>query len=63
MTVTEFNKQHPSTIPVERVAVVNGLDTPGDRIAAGTTFKRIIGGVGAEVAQKKTAPADTTASK
>jgi predicted Zn-dependent protease len=63
MTVTEFNKQHPSTIPVERVAVVNGLDTPGDRIAAGTTFKRIIGGVGAEVAQKKKAPADTTASK
>ena len=63
MTVTEFNKQHPSTIPVERVAVVNGLDTPEDRIPAGTTFKRIIGGQGAAVAQKKAAPADTTAGK
>jgi predicted Zn-dependent protease len=63
MTVTEFNKQHPSTIPVERVAVVNGLDTPEDRIPAGTTFKSIIGGHGAAVAQKKAAPADTTAGK
>jgi predicted Zn-dependent protease len=63
MTVTEFNKQHPSTIPAERVAVVNGLDTPEERIPAGTTFKRIIGGQGAAVAQKKAAPADTTAGK
>jgi predicted Zn-dependent protease len=63
MTVTEFNKQHPSTIPVERVAVVNGLDTPEDRIPAVTTFKRIIGGKGAAVAHNKAAPADTTASK
>jgi len=63
MTVTEFNKQHPSTIPVERVAVVNGLDTPEVRIPAGTMFKRIIGGQGAAVAQKKAAPADTTAGK
>jgi predicted Zn-dependent protease len=63
MTVAEFNTQHPSTIPAERVAVVNGFDTPADRISAGTTLKRIIGGRGAAVAQKKKAPADTTAGK
>ncbi|HET7241270.1 MAG TPA: hypothetical protein VFI77_08920, partial [Gemmatimonadales bacterium] len=63
MTVAEFNKQHPSTIPVERVAVVNGFDTPTDRIPASTTVKRIIGGQGAAVAQKKKAPADTTSGK
>ncbi|MFL5517950.1 MAG: peptidase M48, partial [Gemmatimonadales bacterium] len=63
MTVTDFNKQHPSTIPVERVAVVNGLDTPEDRIPAGTTFKCIIGGQGAAVAQKNKAPADSASGK
>jgi predicted Zn-dependent protease len=62
MTVTEFNQQHPSTIPVERVAVVNGLDTPEDRIPAGTTFKRIIGGQGAP-APRTAAPADSASGK
>lgn len=62
MTVTDFNKQHPSTIPVERVAVVNGLDTPDDRIPAGTTFKRIIGGQGAP-APRTAAPADSASGK
>ncbi len=62
MTVTEFNKQYPSTIPVERVAVVNGLDSPEDRIPAGTTFKRIIGGQGAP-APRTAAPADSAAGE
>jgi predicted Zn-dependent protease len=62
MTVTEFNRQHPSTIPVERVAVVNGLDTPEDRIPAGTTLKRIIGGQGAP-APRTAAPADSASGK
>ena len=26
MTMAEFNEKYPSTIPIERVAVVNGLD-------------------------------------
>jgi predicted Zn-dependent protease len=59
MTIAEFNGKYPSTIPVERVAAVNGFDTPSDRIPAGTTIKRIIGGQGAP-APKKAAPADTT---
>jgi predicted Zn-dependent protease len=58
MTVGEFNGKYPSTIPVERVAVVNGLDTPSDRIPAGTTMKRITGGKGAP-APRQAAPADT----
>ena len=28
MTVADFNAKYPSTIPVERVTVVNGFDTP-----------------------------------
>ena len=59
MTVAEFNGKYPSTIAVERVAVVNGLNTPSDRIPAGTTMKRIIGGKGAP-APREAAPADTT---
>ena len=34
------------TIPVERLAVVNGLDSPEDRVPAGTTVKRVVGGKG-----------------
>jgi predicted Zn-dependent protease len=61
MTINEFNQKHPSTIPVERVAVVNGMDTPDQRIAAGTTLKQIIGGKGA--APPRTAsPADSAKS-
>jgi predicted Zn-dependent protease len=62
MTFTDFNGKYPSTIPVERVAVVNGYDAPTDRIPAGTTAKRIIGGKGAAAAQKK-APADSASGR
>jgi predicted Zn-dependent protease len=62
MTIAEFNGQHPSTIPVERVAAINGFDTPSDRIPAGITVKRVIGGQGATL-QKKPAPADSTSGK
>jgi predicted Zn-dependent protease len=62
MTIAEFNGQHPSTIPVERVAAVNGFDTPSDRIPAGSTIKRVIGGQGAP-APKKAAPADSTSGR
>ncbi|MFL5535767.1 MAG: M48 family metalloprotease [Gemmatimonadales bacterium] len=60
MSVTEFNQKYPSTIPVERLAVVNGLDSPSDSIPAGTTMKRIVGGKGAQPLQQA-APADSTA--
>ena len=44
MTVAEFQAQYPSTIPVERVAIINGVD-PGGSLAAGTMAKRVVGGV------------------
>jgi len=62
MTVADFNGKYPSTISVERVAVVNGFDTPSDRILAGTSIKRIIGGKGAP-APRTAAPADTSSGR
>ena len=62
MTIAEFNGKYPSTIPVERVAAVNGFDTPSDRIPAGTTVKRVVGGQGAQAAQKR-APADSASGR
>ena len=44
MTIKEFNRQYPSTVPVERVAVMNGVATPDGRISVGTTVKRVVGG-------------------
>jgi predicted Zn-dependent protease len=58
MSMAEFNQKYPSTIPVERLAVVNGLDAPPDRIPAGTTVKRIVGGKGAPPL-RQAAPADS----
>ena len=43
MTVAEFNRQFPSTVPVEQVAVINGVD-PGGSLEAGRMAKRVVGG-------------------
>jgi hypothetical protein len=45
MTVAEFNAQYPSTVPVEQVAIMNGLDPKGGTFTAGQTAKRVVGGV------------------
>ncbi|QSQ22984.1 M48 family metalloprotease [Pyxidicoccus parkwayensis] len=44
MTVKEFQAKYPSTIPVEEVALINGVE-PGDTLPAGHTVKRVTGGV------------------
>jgi predicted Zn-dependent protease len=44
MSVADFNAQHPSTVPVELVAMINGLDAKGT-FKAGTQAKRVTGGV------------------
>lgn len=44
MTLQQFNEQHPSTIPVEELAIINGVQ-PGDTLPAGRTVKRVTGGV------------------
>jgi predicted Zn-dependent protease len=43
MTIAEFNAQFPSTVPVEVLAIVNGLGE-GGKLAAGQTAKRVVGG-------------------
>jgi len=42
MTVSEFNARYPSSIKLERVALINGVD-PGGRIPAGYA-KQVVGG-------------------
>ena len=61
MSMEEFNRKYPSTIPIERLAVVNGLDAPPDRIPSGTTVKRVVGGKGAP-ALREAAPAERVGS-
>jgi len=52
MTVTEFNAQYPSSIPVDQVALINGVDKNAT-IPAGEKVKRVIGGVKSQPAVSK----------
>lgn len=47
MTLEEFNRQYPSTVPLETVALVNHAD-PETRFEAGQLVKRVVGGQGME---------------
>jgi predicted Zn-dependent protease len=40
MTIAEFHQAYPSTIPVEKVALINGVDT-STTLPAGTLVKRV----------------------
>jgi predicted Zn-dependent protease len=44
MTVAEFNRQFPSTVPVEEIAIINGVDAGGS-LQGGMMAKRVVGGV------------------
>ena len=44
MTIEEFTRQYPSSVPAEQVAIINGVD-PGASLAAGQMAKRVVGGV------------------
>jgi predicted Zn-dependent protease len=49
MTVREFDRRYPSTVPVERVALLNNLELDS-QLRAGEMAKRVVGGVpGAEI--------------
>jgi predicted Zn-dependent protease len=41
MSLTEFNQQYPSVIPVAQLAVINGVETNAT-LPAGTTVKRVV---------------------
>ncbi len=43
MTLTQFHAQFPSSIPVEEVALINGVGKD-DQLPAGRTLKRVTGG-------------------
>jgi predicted Zn-dependent protease len=42
-TLAEFNRQKPSVIPIEELALINGLADGNAALAAGTTVKRVVG--------------------
>ena len=42
MTLAEFNRQYPSTIPIEDLALINGLADGNAQVAAGTSLKRVV---------------------
>ncbi|HEX6644537.1 MAG TPA: M48 family metalloprotease [Gemmatimonadales bacterium] len=44
MTIEEFNRRYPSSVPVAQVAIINGVDA-GGRLRAGMQAKRVVGGV------------------
>jgi len=43
MSVAAFHRQYPSTIPLEQVALINGVDVDGT-LSGGTLVKRVTGG-------------------
>lgn len=45
MTLEEFAKAYPSTVPIETVALVNHVE-PGGRLEAGRLAKQVVGGSG-----------------
>ena len=44
MTLEEFSQRYPSSIDLETLALINHAE-PADRLAAGTTVKRVVGGM------------------
>ena len=42
MTITQFQRRFPSTISLDRLAVMNGVEV-GESIPAGTTMKQVVG--------------------
>jgi hypothetical protein len=44
MTLTQFNQEYPSTIPIEHLAIINELDGRETAIPVGRTVKRVTGG-------------------
>ncbi|CAN5797654.1 M48 family metalloprotease [soil metagenome] len=45
MTLTQFNQQFPSAIPIEQIAIINQLEGPAALIPAGYHMKRVEAGM------------------
>ncbi|HEX5819049.1 MAG TPA: M48 family metalloprotease [Gemmatimonadales bacterium] len=48
MTVQDFNEEYPSTIPLEELALINGVDGPASTLETGRMAKQVRGGLGAQ---------------
>jgi predicted Zn-dependent protease len=44
MTLEEFNRQYPSTVPIEQLAIINELEGATTTIPQGRVVKRVVGG-------------------
>jgi predicted Zn-dependent protease len=44
MTLEEFNRQYPSTIPIEQLAIINEVESGATVIPQGRIVKRVVGG-------------------
>jgi hypothetical protein len=42
MTLEEFAQRYPSGVPLDKLALINGVDQ-GATIAGGTSVKRVVG--------------------
>jgi predicted Zn-dependent protease len=45
MTLAEFNQRYPSSVKVEEVALINGVQSANASLKAGEFYKRVVGGV------------------
>jgi predicted Zn-dependent protease len=45
MTLEQFNRQYPSTVSVQELAIINEVPDPATTLPAGRTVKRIVGGI------------------
>jgi predicted Zn-dependent protease len=50
LTVEEFTRRNPSSVPAATVALINHL-TPGDTLKAGQLAKQVVGGRGLQTAR------------
>ena len=45
MTLAEFNQRYPSSVKVEEVALINGVQSANASLKAGEFYKRVVGGL------------------
>jgi predicted Zn-dependent protease len=46
MTLEEYNRRYPSSIPLEQLAIINGIESDSAKLVAGQKIKRVLGGAG-----------------
>ena len=42
MTLAEFQQRYPSVVPIEQLALINGVASPSASFGVGTTLKRVV---------------------